>query len=214
MKEFIYLIFLSLTMASCIKPSPKLPSAAQVDSLRESSLTKDEIKYPDSVFNKSFQLRSGERFLRLEVVLNASLDSVWHSFSTEEGIKTWMAPVSQVDFKIGGEMKNHMNYKKKIGDPGTLTLGVINFIPNEIVTVHLDKYFGERPAIEDMNWQEVVQIIPISKYKTIIVSTMVGWGIGPDWDKAYSFFERGNKWYFNVMQKGFKTGPIYWPNDP
>ena len=135
------------------------------------SLGKDEIKYPDSVFSKSFEPKPGERFLRLEVALNASLDAVWHSFSTED-IETWMAPVSQLDFEIGGEMKNHMNYKTKIGDQGTLTLGIIYFIPREIIThrVHLDKYFGEQCARRIRTYKRWYNLFRLTN-KTMIVST-------------------------------------------
>ena len=103
MKEFNYFILLFLTLASCNRKPTEQQITGKIDTLAVTDLTKDEIKYPDSMFNKSYTLKSGERFLRLEIVMNVSLDSVWHSFSSEEGIKTWMAPVSQLDFKIEGE---------------------------------------------------------------------------------------------------------------
>lgn len=171
---------------------------------------------PDSVVNKSYASRNGERFLRLEVIVPASIDSVWESFSTEEGVKTWMAPVSQLDFRIGGIMRNHMDYRKKIGDPGTLTLRIINYIPKELLVykVELGKYFAPRLQEEDQYLQEIIQLKPVDKNHTKLTSSMIGWGKGAEWDKTYDFFVMGNKWCYDVMIKRFKNGPIYWPNDP
>lgn len=216
MKTSIMSVLSSLVLFSCSNENSRSITPENSDTSKTRQENTIGEKYPDSVLNKSFSVGADERFLKLEIVVNKPLDSVWSYFSTAEGIKSWMAPICQLDFRVGGQMKNHMNYKKKIGDPGTLTLDILNYIPNEMVTykVHMDNYFGERVKKEAKNIQEVVRFASVDKNRTKIISTMMGWGSGSEWDKAYAFFEKGNTWYFNVMVKRIKAGPIYWPNDP
>jgi hypothetical protein len=34
---------------------------------------------------------------------------------------------------------------------------------------------------------------------------MIGWGKGVDWDKTYTFFEKGNIWTYKELTKLFKS---------
>jgi hypothetical protein len=33
---------------------------------------------------------------------------------------------------------------------------------------------------------------------------MIGWGTGPEWDKTYDFFVKGNTWTFQELLNAFK----------
>ena len=57
---------------------------------------------------------------------------------------------------------------------------------------------------EDANLQELIQFKDAGNGKTKIISSMIGWGKGEDWDKAYSFFVRGNGWTYEQLYKAFK----------
>tara|TARA_B100000676_G_scaffold279333_1_gene302500 strand:- start:400 stop:570 length:171 start_codon:yes stop_codon:yes gene_type:complete len=39
----------------------------------------------------------------LEIEIDASIDQVWDAFITTAGLKSWAAPLADVDFKIGGK---------------------------------------------------------------------------------------------------------------
>lgn len=153
---------------------------------------------PDSVFNNSFTTESGEKFLCLSIVVNKSLSEVWNTIATESGLKKWIAPVVSLDLKTGGAIKTNYNEKAKIGDDGTITLGIMSYLPNEmlILKVTLNDKFAEKCRQEDNNLQEIIQVKPLGENKTLITSTMAGWGQGKDWDETYYFFEKGNKWTF------------------
>jgi hypothetical protein len=62
--------------------------------------------------------------------------------------------------------------------------------------VNLNNNFPLEAKNDDKNLQEIIQLIDLGNGKTKIVSTMVGWGKGSHWDKAYTFFERGNEWTY------------------
>ena len=51
----------------------------------------------------------------------------------------------------------------------------------------------------DGNLQQIVQFIKVDTKHTKIVSSMVGFGKGADWDKTYDFFLNGNTWIFKKI---------------
>ncbi|MEO7618487.1 MAG: SRPBCC domain-containing protein [Chitinophagaceae bacterium] len=166
----------------------------------------------DSIMNGSFVSENGEKFLRYEMVVDTPITEVWKAIATEEGIKTWMAPVAKLDLKTGGIVQTNYSTNAKIGDAGTISLGIINYIPEEmlIYQITLNDVFPEKCRNEDKNLQEIIQLKPLSKNKTKVTSTMVGWGQGKEWDETYTFFEKGNKWSYQQLVTRFKNGPVKW----
>jgi len=168
--------------------------------------------FSDSIMNRSFVSENGEQFLRYEMEVDTPITEVWKAIATEEGIKTWMAPVAKLDLKTGGTVQTNYSTNSKIGDTGTISLGIINYIPEEmlIYQITLNDVFPEKCRKEDKNLQEIIQLKPLSKNKTKVSSTMVGWGQGKEWDETYTFFEKGNKWSYQQLVKRFKNGPVKW----
>ena len=168
--------------------------------------------FSDSIMNRSFVSENGEQFLRYEMEVDTPITEVWKAIATEEGIKTWMAPVAKLDLKTGGTVQTNYSTNSKIGDTGTISLGIINYIPEEmlIYQITLNDVFPEKCRKEDKNLQEIIQLKPLSKNKTKVSSTMVGWGQGKEWDETYTFFEKGNKWSYQQLLKRFTNGAIDW----
>ena len=158
------------------------------------------------IMNSSFIAANGERFLRFEIILDTTIAETWKLIATEEGIKKWMAPVAILDLRIGGMLKTNYNETAKIDDKGTITLGIISYIPSEILTykITLNELFAEKCRKEDKNLQHIIQLKSLGENKTKIISTMVGWGQGKEWDEAYTFFEKGNEWTFQKLLKSLK----------
>ncbi len=176
------------------------------------SVTGQSDVFSDSIMNRSFVSENAEKFLRYEMEVDTPITEVWKAIATEEGVKTWMAPVAKFDLKTGGMVQTNYNMNAEIDDKETITLGIINYIPNEmlIYKITLNNVFPEKCRKEDKNLQEIIQLKPITKNKTMVISTMVGWGVGKEWDKTYSFFEKGNKWSYQQLIKRFKNGAIAW----
>jgi len=70
------------------------------------------------------------------------------------------------------------------------------------------KIIGTPSRDETQNLQEIVQIEDIGGGKTKIVSSMMGWGTGKEWDEtSYAFFARGNEWTYQQLAKSLsRTG--------
>lgn len=155
------------------------------------------------VSNTSYTTKSNEKVLRLEMVLDHPINKVWDAFTTIEGINGWIAPVAKLDLRYGGAMYTNYDKNKSIGDSGTIELGIINYIENELLTykVNFNEGFSKKLQDEDINLQEIVQFKDLGNGKTKLVSSMVGWGNGDDWNKIYGFFTEGNKWTYEQLIK-------------
>jgi len=158
------------------------------------------------VKNTSYISGSGEKVLRLEFTLPLDQKTSWKLFTTNEQLKKWVAPIVDIDLSTGGFMLTNYDSTKTLEDSSTIELGIVNYIDNELITfkVNLNDHFKPNLRREDGNLQELVQFKPVGKRKTKIISSMVGWGKGSDWDKTYDFFGKGNTWTYEQMLKVIK----------
>ena len=156
-----------------------------------------------TVENTSYVTQTGERVLQLEIVAPLSQPEAWKLFSTEEGLRKWIAPVVVLDLRTGGVILTNYDSSKTVKDSGTIRLPVINYLEGEMITlkVILNNNFADSVRREDGNLQEIIRLKSEGDRKTRIISTMVGWGKSPDWDKTYEFFRRGNTWTYQRMIK-------------
>jgi uncharacterized protein YndB with AHSA1/START domain len=155
------------------------------------------------VHNTSYVTKSGERVLCIEAVVPASTENVWKAWTVAQELSKWIAPVVAIDLKIGGAISTNYDQKAAIGDVGTIRLPIINYIENQLITlkVNLNEKFPKSTRNQDQDLQEIVQIVDLGDGKTKVVSSMVGWGAGKDWDQTYDFFARGNEWTYRQLAK-------------
>ena len=151
----------------------------------------------------SYKTSAGEKVLRLELVLPVGKAEAWKLFTTEEGWKKWATPVVSIDFKVGGQILSHYDKTKSVSDPGTIRLPILNYLEGELLTlkVVLTDSFAQAVRREDGNLQEIIQLAATGDGKTKVVSSMVGWGAGPEWEKTYEFFRKGNRWSYEQLVK-------------
>jgi hypothetical protein len=162
--------------------------------------------FAQEVQNTSYSTSTGEKVLRLEFVLPINKQEAWKLFSTADGWKKWAAPVVSVDLKVGGLILTNYDKNKTVSDSGTIRLPIINYLEGEMLTlkVVLNDAFSENVRRKDKNLQEIIQLTALGNGKTEVTSSMIGWGTGPDWDKTYDFFVKGNKWTYEHLAKLFR----------
>lgn len=164
------------------------------------------VKMQAQVTNSSYVTKYGEKALQLSIIVPLSRDEAWKLFTTDSGLKRWMAPVVNINMKMGGWIRTNYDKTKTTKDPGTIQLNIINYLEDDLLTlkVNLNSNFPKEAIAEDKNLQEVIQLVDLGNKRTKIISTMIGWGEGSHWDKTYSFFEKGNNWTFEQVLKLFK----------
>jgi uncharacterized protein YndB with AHSA1/START domain len=157
------------------------------------------------VRNTSYITSTGERVLRLEMVIPVNKQEAWQLVATADGWKRWAAPVVSVDFRVGGAILTNYDENKTTADSGTIRLPILSYLEGEMVILRviLNNSFSQSVRKQNKDLQEIIQIVDAGDGKTRIVSSMIGWGSGPEWDKTYQFFARGNKWSYEQMAKLF-----------
>jgi uncharacterized protein YndB with AHSA1/START domain len=157
------------------------------------------------VTNSSYTTQHGEKVLQLSIIIPINKKDAWNLFTTDDGLKKWIAPVAKIDMRTGGSIRTNYDPSKAPDDTTSIRLGIINYLEYDLITlkVNLNNSFPEQAKKEDQNLQEIIQFTDAGKGKTKIISSMAGWGQGSDWDKTYDFFQKGNDWTFKEILKLF-----------
>lgn len=170
-------------------------------------------EYTAKTTDASFTAPNGERVQRLEIIIpGVSARRVWEMVSTSEGLRSFVAPVADVEMKYNG--KYYTNYKvgAKIGDPGTIYNTVLAYVPLDMLAIHVKlgtQVFPEPVAKAD-RLNAVLEIKDLGDHRVRVSETMVGWETGEDWDKVYKFFETGNAYVLGQLYKALVAGPRQW----
>ena len=155
------------------------------------------------VKNTSYINKSGEKVLQLSIVLPLGKEEAWKYFSEDPKLSKWIAPVAHIELRNGGYLATNYDQTKTLFDSNSIRLGIISYLENEllILKVELNDHFTKKVQDEDQNLQEIIQLVATTPGKTKIVSSMVGWGQGKDWEKTYDFFLKGNEWTYAELLK-------------
>ena len=158
------------------------------------------------VINTSYINESGEKVLQLEITLPLTTEAAWKLFTEDEKLQKWIAPLAHIELRSGGYIVTNYDSSKSLSDSSSIRLPILSFIENELIIlkVNLNDHFPVSARNTDQNLQEVIQFKKAGEDHTHIISSMIGWGKGDDWDKTYLFFEKGNTWTFEELIKYVK----------
>ena len=109
-----------------------LASAILVAAVLAQSAAAQEVR------NTSYITKSGERVLRIETVVPASVENVWKAWTASQELSRWIAPVVAIDLKIGGTISTNYDEKATIGTAGTIQLLIINYLEKQIITLKVN----------------------------------------------------------------------------
>jgi hypothetical protein len=155
------------------------------------------------VENTSYVNKSNEKVLQLSITVPVEVAEAWSYFTIDSKLTKWIAPVAHIELKSGGYIVTNYDKTKSISDSSSIKLGIISYLENKlmILKVDLNNNFSKKVQEEDQNLQEIIELVPVAPGKTKIISSMLGWGQGKDWEKAYDFFLKGNEWTYKELLK-------------
>jgi uncharacterized protein YndB with AHSA1/START domain len=139
-----------------------------------------------------------------EGIVNAPVDQVWAAFTTSEGLESWMASHAKIDFKIGGTMKSQYDPKGTIDDAKAIENTILSYEPLRMLSFKVTKAPDTFPfpnAIKSM-WT-VVYFIPEGDKATRVREVSMGFGSDDESKKMREFFNRGNAFTLQRLQKRF-----------
>ena len=147
----------------------------------------------------------GERILRKEITIHASLDRVWHSWTTADGLVPVSAK-SNVELRAGGPYEWFLS-----GDPdenglvGGQGSKVLAFLPQEVLA--FDWTFP--PSVPTLRaarakTQVIVQFDQPENGVVRVRFAQLGWQDGEDWDRGYAYFDKAWDWVLAEMKKNLE----------
>jgi len=162
--------------------------------------------HAQKIKNTSYVAKTGEKVLRLEMIVPVDKVKAWELFTTDTQLKKWIAPLAHIELKTGGYILTNYDSSKSRSDPSSIKLPIINYIEQDLLTLKVkqNNNFPASTLNEDGNLQEIIQFEDAGNGDTKVISSMVGWGIGTDWDKVYKFFEKRNTWTYEEMSRIFQ----------
>lgn len=172
---------------------------------------------PDQEFtaksvDTSFVAGNGERVLRQEIMVPATLEEVWKAVSTSDGLREWVAPTADIELKTGGHWYTNYTPGSKIGDPGTIYNSVLSYVPMQMIAMKIGiapPIFPKGPSDAGTLFA-VLTLVDLGNRQVRVSEHMIGFGPGEDWDKVYRFFETGNAYTLGQLLKRFQVGPRKW----
>lgn len=139
-----------------------------------------------------------------EGIIDAPLDAVWNAFATKQGQEAWNVAHADIDLRIGGTMRTHHDPKGKIGDANTIENVILAFEPNRMLSIKVGTppaKFPFKDAIKNV-WH-VLYFEEAGPARTRLRIVGLGYGSDEGSRKLRAFFEQGNAYTLNKLQKHY-----------
>ncbi|HSL16778.1 MAG TPA: SRPBCC domain-containing protein [Methylomirabilota bacterium] len=156
----------------------------------------------------------GERILRKEITIRASLDEVWTAWTTSEGL-TPVSAKSNVELRVGGPYEWFLDLEPdENGLRGGQGSRVLAFLPGEVLAFE----WTFPPAIPSLReagatTQVVIQLDEPADGVVRVRFAQLGWAEGEDWDQGYSYFDKAWDWVLDRMKESLEEASNVTPNN-
>ncbi len=161
------------------------------------------------------QASNSKTSLRHDGVICAPVHEVWKAFTTTEGLQSWMAPLADIDLRVGGKMRVNYNAGGTLGDEKTIENTILSFEPERMLSIQATRPPAGFPfptAIQDM-WT-VLRFEPVGADRTRLIITGMGFGESEESVKMREFFDKGNAHTLDQLRKKFAAAPTTGAIDP
>ena len=188
---------------------PPSSSCSRLSSGGFSAASPDQDAEPpsDPIRSEVRRTNAGERILVQEVWIEARVADVWEAYTTAEGWMAWAAPKAEVDLRVGGTIRTAYS-GIDLGEEGTNTLRILNYVPNELLTLKADlsKNWPDVMKQDAEKLSNVILFDAISEEWTRIRSFGIGYGDSPEYENLMQFFIAGNEALFVNLKAYLEQG--------
>ena len=128
-----------------------------------------------------------------EGIIDASVETVWAAWTTDEGLRSWLAPHASMNLRVGGLMRTNYDPAGVLGDAQTIENTILSFDPGRMLSIKVAKTpagFPFEQAVEKM-WT-VIYFEPIDPEQTRLRVIGLGFDTDEESQRMRAFFEQGN----------------------
>ena len=147
----------------------------------------------------------GTRFYEDSLVIKAPAKTLWTAFTDETAYRAWAAPVSAVDFRLGGAIEASYDAKGHLGDPDNIKNAFIAYVPERLLVFQNVQAPAMLPgrAVYPKT-VKVVAFDTLGPDETRITISGVGFGEGRDYDQLYAFFSAGDGELLKILRTAYE----------
>jgi uncharacterized protein YndB with AHSA1/START domain len=159
-------------------------------------------------------LAATDRVLRAEMTIPAPVAEVWKAWTTPEGVATFFAPTGKVDLRVDGTYDVWFFPDRPPGERGAEGMRILDVEPMRRFAFTWNAP-PSIPSIRGKRTVVTVEMVPTGDSATKLTFTESCWGEGPDWDRAYDYFDHA--WGAVVLPRlkyRFEVGPVHWDRPP
>lgn len=141
-----------------------------------------------------------------EAEIDAEIDAVWEAFTREEILIKWMAPMAEIDLKVGGTIRTNYDPSGTIGDPNTIENTILSYDTNSMISLKTTSFpanFPFKDAARDTWSVFYFEELPGSRTRIKIVG--LGYTLEDSSQKMRSFFASGNKRLIDKLNTVLKS---------
>jgi uncharacterized protein YndB with AHSA1/START domain len=155
-----------------------------------------------------------ERAIRLSIDVDASVEQVWQLWTTDDGVRSFFSPGSNVDARPGGPYEIFFAPDAEPGMRGADDMRVLTVQPPHFLSFT----WNAPPSLPDVRGQRthvLVRFVPCGAHSTTVHLTHDGWGDGGQWDESFDYFVRA--WGDVVLPRlkwRIENGPVDWSDPP
>lgn len=157
----------------------------------------------------AFAVGAQERAISSKVVVSASLDDAWAAWTTSEGIKSFFAPDALVEARVDGPFEVYMNPSGAPGMKGADGMRFLAVEPKSMITFTWNAP-PTMPNVRKQRTYVTVRFKSTGPKATEVSLYHGGWGEGPEWDRAYAYFEKAWTNVLVSLEMRFVKGPVDW----
>jgi uncharacterized protein YndB with AHSA1/START domain len=164
----------------------------------------------DNLFvTNRFASDPSDRILRKEILVSASLEDVWHAWTTNEGAQTFFSSQTNIKLYLGGPYEIYFILDNPPGLRGSEDCHILSYLPQSMLAFEWNAPPDFGP-LRGINTQVVLQFERINQNETKVILSHLGWGKGEQWDKIYDYFDRAWGFVLGNLKKRFTDGPLDW----
>lgn len=143
------------------------------------------------------------------VEVAAPIEKVFAAFASNQGVQTFFAPASNIDFRVGGAYEILFFPDRPSGQKGAEEIQILALEPGKRLSIT----WNAPPKWPEIRAQRTVVTFNFevtSEQATRVTLTHSLWGDGQDWAEVREYFNKAWPVILSRLQDRFDHGPRQW----
>lgn len=153
-----------------------------------------------------YDVYSPMKVIEKKLEVTATPDKVWQAWTTNDGVRSFFAPDSDIELAIGGKYEIFFNHTKPYGEKGSEGCKVLSYVPERMLSFS----WNAPPAISALRQSGEKTWVVVEIEPTLVKLWHFIPKEGGDWDNYYNYFDRAWGVVLENLGSYLVSGPLNW----